>query len=56
MQTQSQKLKSYQELSESPSKINGGRNAKPNKKVIDKEVIKYFKRMVKNQQIDKFKA
>jgi len=39
----------------SPSKINASRS-KPNKKTIDKEVIKYFKRMIRNQQMDKFKA
>ena len=41
---------------ESPSKNDGSRSKASKKKAIDKEVIKYFKRMVKNQQIDKFKA
>ena len=46
-----------EESTTSPSKINASRS-KPNKKkkTIDKEVIKYFKRMIKNQQMDKFKA
>jgi len=40
----------------SPSKMNASRSKPSKKKTIDREVIKYFKRMVKNQQIDKFKA
>ena len=43
------------ELTISPTKINASRS-KPKKNPIDKEVIKYFKRMVRNQQMDKFKA
>jgi len=43
------------EMSISPTKLNASRT-KQKKKIIDREVIKYFKRMVKNQQIDKFKA
>lgn len=54
MNTQSQQNirshKLHHDISDdgSPSKMNAIRG-KPQKKNIDKEVIKYFKRMVKNQ-------